>query len=165
LDRVDSFAPWENDFPSAQAAMRTFVANISTYAKTRRPGFLIVPQNGEELTRNAAYLNAIDAIAREELVFGLEGGEHENPPDEITYAMDILTKVARTGRPVFVVEYVGDAEHKLTASRLLSARRFVATFAERELNTPPTLPPDTTPVFVPPPEVQRQPARSALPPP
>jgi cysteinyl-tRNA synthetase, unknown class len=47
LDRVDSFAPWEKDFPGAQSAMRAFVADISTYAKARRPGFLIVPQNGE----------------------------------------------------------------------------------------------------------------------
>jgi cysteinyl-tRNA synthetase, unknown class len=141
LDRVDAFAPWEKDFPGAPDAMRAFVAVISAYAKARRPGFLIVPQNGEELTRDASYVKVIDGIAKEELIFGLEAGERENPPDEISYATDVLSGVAKTGRPVFVVEYVSDVDKQQTALRLLTQRRFVPTFTVRDLNVPPTLPP------------------------
>jgi cysteinyl-tRNA synthetase, unknown class len=161
LDRVDSFAPWEKAFPAAQDAMRAFVASISAYAKTRRPGFLIVPQNGEELTRDPEYLKVIDAIAKEELVFGLEGGEHENAPDEIFHAMEMLDRVARTGRPVFVVEYIGDASKRQTALRLLAQHRFVPTFTVRDLNVPPAVPPPIAPSLVAP----VTPARPATPPP
>ncbi len=145
MDRVDAFAPWEKDFPEAQGAMRTFVADISAYAKARRPGFLIVPQNGEELTRDASYVKVIDGIAKEELVFGLEAGERENPPDEISHAADMLAAVARTGRPVFVVEYVGDVDKQQTALRQLTARRFVPAFTARDLNVPPTMVPALVP--------------------
>jgi cysteinyl-tRNA synthetase, unknown class len=145
MDRVDAFGPWEKDFPGAQAAMRALVADISAYAKARRPGFLIVPQNGEELTRDASYVKVIDGIAKEELVFGLEGGERENPPDEISHAADMLTAVARTGRPVFVVEYVSDLDKQQTALRQLTARRFVPTFTVRDLNVPPAVPPALMP--------------------
>jgi endo-alpha-1,4-polygalactosaminidase (GH114 family) len=83
-------------------------------------------------------------------VFGLEAGERENPPDEITHAADMLAAVARTGRPVFVVEYLSDPHKQQTALRLLKAHRFVPTFTARDLNVPPTVPPALAPPLVPP---------------
>lgn len=45
------------------------VRRISAYAKARRPGFLVVPQNSPELGRRADYRRAIDGIGIEELYF------------------------------------------------------------------------------------------------
>jgi cysteinyl-tRNA synthetase, unknown class len=155
LDRVDSFAPWESTFPTAQSAMRTFVADISAYAKTRRPGFLVVPQNGEELVLDPAYRKAIDGIAKEDLVFGLDGSEHENPPDEIAHAAAALSTATKAGLPVLVVEYVRDPGRQQAALRHLLPRGFVPTFAVRDLNKPPTLPPPLAPPLVPEPQLTR----------
>ncbi|GIE51761.1 hypothetical protein Ani05nite_52950 [Amorphoplanes nipponensis] len=49
--------------------MAALIARISAYAKQRRPGFLIVPQNSPELRRFPGYTAAIDGIAMEELFF------------------------------------------------------------------------------------------------
>jgi len=49
--------------------MAGLIARISGYAKARRPGFLIVPQNSPELRRFGGYTEAIDGIAMEELFF------------------------------------------------------------------------------------------------
>jgi len=52
----------------ADQRMVDFVAGLSSYAKSARPGFLIVPQNGENLARRIPdYLNHVDGIGREDI--------------------------------------------------------------------------------------------------
>ncbi len=50
--------------------MVEFVKTLAAYASVRHPGFLIVPQNAEELLKHKDYLNTIDAIAKEDLLYG-----------------------------------------------------------------------------------------------
>ena len=50
-------------------AMSELVGRISRYAKQRRPGFWIVPQNSPELRHQPGYLAAIDGIGMEELFY------------------------------------------------------------------------------------------------
>jgi cysteinyl-tRNA synthetase len=58
--------------------MRDFVQAISSYAKTKNPDFIIIPQNGQELitlngdnkgTADLIYLSSIDGQGREDLLF------------------------------------------------------------------------------------------------
>jgi cysteinyl-tRNA synthetase len=49
--------------------MADLLARISAYAKQRRSGFWIVPQNSPELRLQPGYLRAIDGIGMEELFF------------------------------------------------------------------------------------------------
>jgi len=58
--------------------MQGFVTEISVYAKNKKPGFIIIPQNGVELAFNytdigegikTSYVNAIDGIGVEELFY------------------------------------------------------------------------------------------------
>ena len=49
--------------------MVALMARISTYAKSRDPGFKIVPQNAPELHVYPSYLDAIDGLGMEELWF------------------------------------------------------------------------------------------------
>ncbi len=49
--------------------MADLVKRISRYAKDRRPGFLIVPQNSPELRHQPGYTAAVDGIGIEELFF------------------------------------------------------------------------------------------------
>ncbi|MDO9575080.1 MAG: hypothetical protein Q7J55_00960 [bacterium] len=68
--------------------MRDFIQDISAYAKGDNPSFVIIPQNGQELlTENeentaaptAAYIDAIDAVGREDLFYGYNGDNIPRP--------------------------------------------------------------------------------------
>lgn len=87
--------------------MQDFVVAISDYAKERRPGFIIIPQNGAELLfhnlddqddPDDRYINAIDGIGIEELFYnGMFA------PDN--YRLQMLLRV-KNRIPVFVADYL-----------------------------------------------------------
>ena len=71
--------------------MRDFVIDISAWAKTREPGFLIIPQNGQELftfegepegTLAESYIAAIDGTGREDLYYGWNEDGEATPAEE-----------------------------------------------------------------------------------
>ena len=137
LDRVDAFNEWEKTRKTAEADMNAFVINLSAYAKQRKPGFLVMPQNGEELVRSADYRRAIDGIAKEDLLFGVDAPERENKPEDIKRTIDHLTSVRSELGPVFVVEYISAPGKRLMAQQRAAELGYTLTFAERALNTPP----------------------------
>ena len=139
LDRVDVFGEWEKTRPTAEADMSAFVQRISAYAKARKPGFLVIAQNGEELVSRHDYRAAIDGLAKEDLLFGVEQGERANDRDETKRSTELLRNVSRDGKPVFVVEYLRDATKRQIAAKRISDLGFIGTFADRELNRPPEL--------------------------
>ncbi len=151
LDRVDAFGAWEKTHKSAEADMATFVAAISAYAKARRPGFLVVAQNGEELLARANFLGAVDGIAKEDLVYGLDGSERANPTEEVDHAATTLMRARSALKPVFVVEYVADPTQQLGVQTRIAPLGFVPAFAVRALNAPPSVPLTLPPASVAPP--------------
>lgn len=73
-----AFSPRESKTAKAGLKMQEFVINTSKYARSIKPGFIIVPQNGAELAFNklnpdagfnTAYMDAIDGFGIEELFF------------------------------------------------------------------------------------------------
>jgi cysteinyl-tRNA synthetase len=91
------------------AKMQQFVIDISKYARDLKPGFIVIPQNGCELAFEKAdasgnfnedYLDAIDAIAVEELFY-----DSVAKPDEFRIGM--LRKIKKE-KPVMVADFVSD---------------------------------------------------------
>jgi len=141
LDRIDAFAEWEKTRgKQSESDMVEFVRRISAYAKKRRPGFLIVPQNGEELLKHDSYLAAIDAAAKEDLLFGIGGDEIANDPGAVTATEKLLDRVKKAKKPVLVVEYLADATRRGAAVRDIAARGYIPLVAARALNTAPLEP-------------------------
>jgi cysteinyl-tRNA synthetase len=68
-EELDLGASAGRDRAGLAAAMAALITRISAFAKTRRPGFLVVPQNSPELRHQPGYLAAIDGIGMEELFF------------------------------------------------------------------------------------------------
>jgi len=68
-EQIDPGYAQGRDRAALGGAMAALITRISAYAKARRPGFLIVPQNSPELRRFDGYTAAIDGIAMEELFF------------------------------------------------------------------------------------------------
>lgn len=84
--------------------MAALIIRISRYAKSRRPGFWIFPQNSPELRHQPGYLAAIDGIGMEELFY-----EDTNQPCREDYCAENLadTRAIRAaGKQVLAVDYV-----------------------------------------------------------
>lgn len=140
LDRIDIYQDWASERPTAEADMTALVGMISTYAKARRPGFLIVPQNAEELLASAAYRRAIDAIGKEDLFYGISHSEDENAANDVAASISYLRRARADRLPVLVVEYVSSGDKRRWAEDKAREHGFLLHFAKRQLNVPPELP-------------------------
>lgn len=133
LDRVDAYYAIEGDREDAARRMVDFIVEFAQIARSRRPGFLIVPQNAEELLAVPRYVTAIDAVAREDLLLAAGSGQ-PNPAERIDTASALLKHALDAGRPVLAVEYTEDIARKQTLERDLRARGTIPYFAPRKLD-------------------------------
>ena len=49
LDGIDKYDVWQQEHPSAEADMIELVGRVAAYGRERHKGFLVVPQNADEL--------------------------------------------------------------------------------------------------------------------
>lgn len=136
LDNVDAYYEMTSENPQAKAQMIAFVEEIAKTARSRRPDFKIVVQNAEELLAAPDYLSTIDGIAKEDLLFGVQGEGIRNQPEDIRHSGAHLQLARRENKPVFVVEYV-DAGAVSAAREELRQYGFIPYFAERLLDRAP----------------------------
>ena len=131
--------------------MRSFVGEISHYAKEAKPGFIIIPQNGVELvtvdgevsgTASSIYLANIDAVGQEDLFYGFNADNKKSPSEESDYLMAFLNVAKNNGKAVLVTDYCSDPS-KMDDSYLLNNQRQYISFAapDRELQVIPIYPP------------------------
>lgn len=94
----------------AGVSMQKFVTRISKYAKTLKPGFNIIPQNGSVLAytnlnpkqgKNYEYIAAVDGFGVEELFYTQDG--------EIDSSRVALLDALKNDRRILVSEYIPDA--------------------------------------------------------
>ncbi len=133
LDRVDVYSEVTKECPDAEARMVEFVARLAAHARKRNPHFMVILQNAEELLRNKTMIEAIDAIAKEDLYYGVDYSERAN---SASYVRDVLANLAfakAAGRPVFVVDYVKDSAKKADAKRRIEAQGFIPYIGPRDL--------------------------------
>jgi uncharacterized protein (TIGR01370 family) len=116
--------------------MIDFVAALTRTARAREPRFRVVVQNAEELLAESGYLALIDAVAKEDLLYGIEGDGMRNGADDVAHSIRHLQIARRAGKPVFVVEYL-DAATARSAGDELIGHGFIPYFAERLLDRPP----------------------------
>ncbi len=142
LDRADAFFQWRKLHPSAASDMTTFIARLADHARRQKPEFLIVMQNAEELLERAAVLDAIDGIAKEDLLYGVHRAEEPNKPDDVVWSMQLLHMAQKAGRKVLVVEYLKDPEKMAAAATRILGEGSVPYFAPRRLHclNPPAVP-------------------------
>lgn len=143
LDKIDSNDDWQKTRPAAEREMVDFVRKLAQYARLKRPGFLIVPQNGEDLLKYPDYVATIDAVAKEDLLYGgnsLKDGE-PNSETEILKSKALLDRVRRARKMVLTVEYLDAIEPILAARKRMRSYDYVPFFARRALGEAPLFPP------------------------
>ena len=136
LDKIDSsIEAIAKSRPTAADDMRTFVRRIAEVGRAKKAGFLVLPQNGEELLTDPAYVSIIDGIGKEDLLYGEFKEKQANPEHVIARRSALLAKATAAGKTVLAVEYIDDAD-KITAAReRLQKLGFVPYFGDRELKT------------------------------
>jgi cysteinyl-tRNA synthetase len=119
-----------------ESDMTAFLTRLSRHAKTTRPGFLVVMQNAESLLARDAVRSAIDGVAKEELLYGVDGGERRNQPADIRHSTDCLERAGRDGKAVLVVEYLAERSKIEAARSYCRERGFVLAVSapDRELD-------------------------------
>ncbi|HPJ36004.1 MAG TPA: endo alpha-1,4 polygalactosaminidase [Spirochaetota bacterium] len=94
--------------------MRRFVIKISDYAKTLKPGFLVIPQNGVPLVTvdkeedgepAAEYLVAVDGLGQEDLFYGYDNDDEPTPSVEREYLFEFLDIAKSHGKMILVTDY------------------------------------------------------------
>ena len=140
LDRVDAFDEWQQGRPQAPREMTTLVKRIAAYAREKRPGFLVVPQNAEALLKYDDYIATIDGIAKEDLLYGLDGKRDgsPNPQGEVWSSRRMLDRARRAGKTVLAVEYVRDPGLAARVTGELRGLGYVPLVAPRELDEAPS---------------------------
>ena len=130
LDKVDEFEEMGH-----RDDMVEFVSRIATRAKSQRPGFLVVSQNGDDLLPNVKFRAAIDGFAREDLFYGEDSDGKRNSASSIRESVKRLKMFSAEGKPVFVVEYPRNDSQAHTARREIAEQGFIGLMARRALNT------------------------------
>ena len=133
-----------------RSEMRSFVQEISSYAKDQDPSFAVIPQNGHQLVRNgndvsASYLNAVDGLAQESLFFGYP---EDNLPTTATITNTLISLLnigKQNGKTILVTDYVSTSFKVNTSYSQNQALGYLSFAApERDLtvipSTPQTLP-------------------------
>jgi cysteinyl-tRNA synthetase, unknown class len=119
FDRVDAYY-YFGDNELARGRMRDFISQLAKYVRAKKPDAAIMVQNAEELLDSKAYVEAIDGIAKESLLYGIKGLDRPNPADDIAEGKAFLTKAKSQGKAIFVVEYLQDKEHIADADKRIN---------------------------------------------
>jgi cysteinyl-tRNA synthetase len=129
LDKVDEFEEMGH-----RDDMVEFVSRIAARAKSQRPDFLVISQNGDDLLPNAKFRGAIDGFAREDLFYGEDSDGKRNSASSIRESVKRLKMLSAENKPVFVVEYPRNDNQAQTARREISEQGFIGLMARRALN-------------------------------
>jgi cysteinyl-tRNA synthetase len=110
LDIVDAFEFWEEKgVKDTRPKMVEWVAKIAGHARNQRTDFLVVPQNGEALAKEKGYLDHVDALGREDLLFD---GDKRQPKDDTEEAEADIARFKKAGKPAFLIEYCKQAKNR-----------------------------------------------------
>lgn len=137
LDVVDAYEYYQDEQGRASAAreMADFVAGLAAYARARRPGFLVVPQNAAGLAALIpAYLNSVDGIGQEDIYYGYDDDDRPTPPDVTAEIERYLDTFKAAGKLVLTVDYAAAPAHVDDAYARSQAKGYVPYVTVRDLD-------------------------------
>jgi cysteinyl-tRNA synthetase len=140
----------ENKEIDYRQKMRDLVISLSVEAKKNQPRFIIIPQNGQELSTDTgmfdgmpqlAYLRAIDATGRESMFYGYHADNEKTPEKESQFLRQLSLLNLRHGVSVLATDYCSSKLKIEDSYRTNQQNKFLSFAAiERHLNTIPRYP-------------------------
>lgn len=113
--------------------MVDLIVRISGYARAKRPGFLIFPQNSPELADQSGYLSAVDGIGMEELFF--RATDERCTEDYCAENLAATRRLRDAGKTVLAVDYARRPANVAAACRRYRQERFAGYVTTRDLDT------------------------------
>ncbi|MBC9930525.1 endo alpha-1,4 polygalactosaminidase [Chitinophaga qingshengii] len=128
--------------------LRNFIQDISAWARTRKPGFIVVAQNSSELlttTGNPAapivteYIKALDGVGREELYYGYDNNDNVPTPAANTREwLSLCKRAAENHLTVMTTDYCKTPAYVAASYQKNEANGFISfATASRQLKTIP----------------------------
>jgi len=144
LDRVDMFDDYPQiakEQPNSAREMITFVSELAATARAKKPGFIVVPNNGIGLLAYREFRRTIDGLGMEELLFSEKATGARNDNAKIRENLSLLAKLQWDYKPVFTLEYLTTKPAIEAAKSELDNLGIIAGFPTRALDGgDPTLP-------------------------
>jgi len=134
LDRVDVYKEVTKECPDAERRMVEFVVRLGRHARRKNPHFMVIMQNAEELGRSARLVEAIDAVAKEDLFYGADHTQSLNNAAMIRDTVENLRRIKAARRPVLVVDYLKERARIDDAKRRILEAGFIPYIAPRALD-------------------------------
>lgn len=151
LDRVDAYWYYldKEGRETAAQEMVDFIVNFTIYAREKRPGFGIFPQNAEELgIMFPEYLEMMTGVGVEDLYYGYPRDHEPSPTDWTADREAILDQWVAADKLVLTIDYTAKPDQIATAYQRALARGYVPYVTDRalgRLRINPSFEPDKTP--------------------
>jgi cysteinyl-tRNA synthetase len=135
LDRVDTYWYYqEQGRETAAEEMVDFILDFTAYAREKKPGFGVFPQNSEELgLLFPDYLEAMTGIGVEDLYYGYPRDHEPSPADWTAEREAILDQWVAAGKLVLTIDYTMRDEQIADAYARALARGYVSYVTDRSL--------------------------------
>ena len=138
MDIIDAYEFFEErGISDARQRMINFVTDLSAYAKSKNPDFLIVPQNAPELAEDPAYLEVVDGIGMESVYYGYEFDNVATDPAITLELETALFRFTAAGKFVLTTDYAVTAQRVQDAYKRSRANGFLPTVTEVDLDSLP----------------------------
>ena len=145
MDIVDAFETFEQDGkrwidnrpnPETKSTYRKdmvrWVLRVAARARAKKPGFLVIPQNGSQLLSFPEYLRTVDAVGVEDL---FTDGNRKQKAEDANYRMGFLRKAIKAGKPVLVIEYGKSDKARKASVEGAKSNGLVLLLTDRQLKT------------------------------
>ena len=135
LDRVDAYQYYqERGRETAAREMVAFILNFTEYARKKKPGFGIFPQNAEELgILYPEYLKQVNGIGVEDLYYGYPRDHEPSPANWTAEREAILDQWVAAGKLVLTIDYTARPEQIADAYKRALAHGYVPYVTDRSL--------------------------------
>lgn len=132
LDIIDAYEYYEEQgIGNADSLMVDFVKKLSSYCKNISTDFLIIPQNGEALSVYEDYLEAVDGIGREDILFE---GNSKNSDEDVEETIANLERFLDANLFVLQIEYSTFPRFIRENYQFASDHGFICYVGPRDLN-------------------------------
>jgi len=132
FDRVDAYY-FFGDTDDRRLQMIDLVKKMTAYIRAQKPDSLVLAQDAEELLAYKDYVDTIDGIAKEDLLFGIGHVEKMNTQGDIDHSTELLGQAKEAGKRIFVIEYLANKANIARARKFMQDHDFVLYVGQRDL--------------------------------
>jgi len=137
LDRVDMFEDYPliaREKPDAAREMIALVAELAATARAKKPGFIVVPNNGLGLLAYRDFRRAIDGQGLEELLYSETATGVRNNEAKVQDNLALISKLQWDYKPAFTLEYLTTKPAIEAAKAELDGLGIISAFPTRALD-------------------------------